>query len=91
MTDEAPPHRYKPEVKAFLLHTRRMVEEAGATLRTLLDRGDIPEPAYLEAWHALEAAGEALAEAQPPGWEPGRSAGTIPPLPPMRRDRGLIR
>lgn len=91
MTDDAPPHRFKPEVKAFLLHTARMIEEADATLKTLLDRGDIPEEPYREAWHAVAAAGEALREAQPPGWQPGESLGNLPPLPPMRRDRGLIR
>lgn len=90
--DDGPaPPRYKPEVKAFLLHTARMVEEADATLKTLLDRGDLPEEPYREAWHTVAAAGEALREAQPPGWQPGESLGNLPPLPPMRRDRGLIR
>lgn len=90
--DDSPaPPRVKPEVRAFLLHTARMVEEAGTALRALIDRGDLPTAKWMEAWHALEEAGEALRDAQPPGWQPGRTMGTVPPLPPPRRDRGLIR
>ncbi len=89
--DDGPAPVYRPEVRAFLLSTARMAREGADAMRSLLDQGAIPEGAYVEAWHALDAAADALREAQPPGWQAPTWTGNLPPLPPPRRDRGLIR